>query len=708
MSLTQTPPHAKAAVFSPAGGIPAPKSEQLAAGEPDPALVHEMRQEIRVLVQEIAQLSQQPLPGDEFFGGFLSRVVSALAAVGGAVWLTGEGNSPQVIAQVNLAACGLEGTADAARQHAALMKRVLESGQPALVPPKSGTAAEAANPSDYLLVLSPLKADERVVGVVEVCQRPGGGPATQRGYARFLSQMCDLAVEYLRSQKLRELADRQQMWQQLEVFLQAIHRSLDLRETSYAIVNEGRRLIGCDRLSLAIGDGRSAQITTVSGLDSIDRRASEIGRLSALARTVLRTGEPLWHAGGSEDLPPQIANQLEPYLDASHARLLGVVPLLPPSPAGQGRRRPLGALIVEQLADDRAGTALKQRTSTVAQHSAAALSHALEYRGLFLLPVLRLIGKLTWFCRGGTLPWTVAAVVLLAVGIAALAVVPADFEIAASGKLQPVERRDVFVRIDGDVTDVMVTHGQSVQPGDMLVKLANHELAEEQQRLLGRQRTNQEQISATNKRLLDSARGSGSRLTPADEAKLAGSLLELKQEADNIRGELAIFAEKQKRLKIIAEQAGQIVTWQVQELLLRRPVVRGQVLMTIANPDGPWELELFVPERRLKHVLGALKSKDQPAGGNGSRPPLDVVFALASHPGQEFPGEVVEIEQTAEVRGEEGNCVLVRVAVNRDELPLLHDQTTVTARLYCGRRSLGFVWFCDLIETVQSKVLFWL
>ena len=52
--------------------------------------------------------------------------------------------------------------------------------------------------------------------------------------------------------------------------------------------------------------------------------------------------------------------------------------------------------------------------------------------------------------------------------------------------------------------------------------------------------------------------------------------------------------------------------------------------------------------------------------------------------------------------------MLVRVAIDKDELPPLHDQTTVTAKLYCGRTSLGYAWFCDLIETVQTKVLFWL
>jgi hypothetical protein len=204
--------------------------------------------------------------------------------------------------------------------------------------------------------------------------------------------------------------------------------------------------------------------------------------------------------------------------------------------------------------------------------------------------------------------------------------------------------------------------------------------------------------------LLDNSRGGGARLSPIDENRLSGELLELRQEAENIERELALFREKQKQLTVVAPQPGQVVTWKVEDLLQGRPVMRGQALMMLANPAGPWELELFVPERRLTHMQAAQKLT--PAAGE--RTPLDVVFALSSHPGAQFHGSVVEVEQAAEVRGDEGNTVLVRVAIDKGQLPPLHDQTTVTAKLYCGRTSVGYAWFCDLIETVETKVMFWL
>ena len=52
----------------------------------DPQLIEQTKQQIRSLVAEIAQLSKTDVAPEEFYGQFLPRVVSALAAVGGAVW----------------------------------------------------------------------------------------------------------------------------------------------------------------------------------------------------------------------------------------------------------------------------------------------------------------------------------------------------------------------------------------------------------------------------------------------------------------------------------------------------------------------------------------------------------------------------------------------------------------------------------------------
>jgi len=678
-----------------------------ATSVPDPHLVAEMKHEIDILVQEITQLAAEDVSPDTFYSGFLTRIVSAMAAVGGAVWLVTDDGKIKLQFQANLAQTGVEASPQARSQHALLLKSTIEGAQAIVAQPSSGPAKAggASNPTDLLVVLAPLIIEQQAQGVVEIFQRPGAAPSAQRGYLRFLMQMCELVCGYLKNRRLRQLEENQTLWKQIESLVAALYGSLDVRETAYAIVNDGRRMIGCDRVSLAIKCGGRCQIEAVSGLDTIDRRAAEVRDLGRLAEAVLQTGEPLW-PNGSEELPPQIQEPLQSYLDRSHARLVAVLPLRHCSgeqadsregDEGRSLQRPIGALIVEQLREASLSETLRSRSGIVAHHSSAALVNAIEHSSLFLLPLWKALGQVTWLFRGRTLPKTLLAIIAVAAGIIALAIVPADFDVAARGKLQPAQRREIFAPLDGLVARVPVEHGQVVEAGCVLAELSNTDLDLQLAALLGRQTTNQERLTSLMRALLDN-KGGAARLSSTEENRLTGERLQLEQESQNIERELALLRDKQRQLTIVAPQRGQVVTWKVRDLLLSRPVARGQGLLTLANPDGPWELELNLPERRLMHV--------QRVRGNSQAVPVS--FVLSSHPGQTFHGEVVEIEQAAEVRGDEGNTVLVRVAVKKEELPPLHDQTTVTAKLNCGRTSIGYAWFCDVIETVQTKVLFWL
>ena len=119
--------------------------------------------------------------------------------------------------------------------------------------------------------------------------------------------------------------------------------------------------------------------------------------------------------------------------------------------------------------------------------------------------------------------------------------------------------------------------------------------------------------------------------------------------------------------------------------------------MTIVDPTGDWELEVQMHERRIGHIKRAAAGSDQA---------LPVVFMLATHPGQEFTGYVKQIGQVADTSEAEETTVVVRVAIDKVDLPELRPGTTVTARVQCGRRSLGYVWLHDVFEFVQSQVLF--
>jgi hypothetical protein len=87
---------------------------------------------------------------------------------------------------------------------------------------------------------------------------------------------------------------------------------------------------------------------------------------------------------------------------------------------------------------------------------------------------------------------------------------------------------------------------------------------------------------------------------------------------------------------------------------------------------------------------------------------LKVSFILATEPGKTREGTVEEIESSAEVRGEEGNTVMIKVSIDKKDFKKsdLQPGATVTAKVACGRRPLGFVLLHDLIAFLQARVFF--
>ena len=268
-------------------------------------------------------------------------MVSALAAVGGAVWTLNPEGQLALQYQINIQETRLRESEEHQAQHGRLLYKALAGGEGMLVPPHSGPGqtrshsideTPAANPTEFLLVLGLLKTDLETVGLVEIFQRAEAGPSTQKGYLRFLMQMCELAGDFLKSHQLRHFSDRQTLWTQLEDFTRAVHASLDPREAAYTIANEGRRLIECDRVSVAIRKGKKCKIEAISGQDLFDKRSNTVRLLGKLATAVVASGDAVWYTGDTRDLPPQVEDAVQEYVDEAHSKTVAVLPLRRPAP----------------------------------------------------------------------------------------------------------------------------------------------------------------------------------------------------------------------------------------------------------------------------------------------------------------------------------------------------------------------------------------
>ncbi len=661
----------------------------------DPELVEQTKQQIRNLVREIAQISKSEISPQEFYDAVLNRVVTALAAIGGAVWTVSESGQLALEYQINLRETRLDQSEDDQVRHGKLLRKVITSGEGLLMAPHSGSgnAEEGSNPTDFLLVMGPLKTANETAGVLEIFQRPGSNPSVQRGYLRFLVQMCELASEYLKSRKLQHYSDRQALWAQLENFTRVVHKGLDERATAYTIANEARRLIECDRVSVAINRGRKCVIEAVSGQDTFDKRSNTVQLLKQLATAVVATGETVWYTGDTSMMAPQVEEAVQNYVDEVHSKAVAIVPLKEPHDPLNPLETPrvLGALVIEQIEDSRPREGLLQRVDVVADHSSIALANVMEHNELFLMPVWRAIGKSKWVVEARQLPWTISiSIALLLVGLI-LCLWPSDFELSGKGKLLPVVRRQVFSKLDGDVVDVPVRHGEMVKKGQLLARMQSFELDGKLTAMRGQRDAALEKRNSVRTRLADP------RLDPSDRARLLGEQKTFIEEHKSFNDQLKLLEYKQKQLTITSPVDGQITTWDVHNLLIMRPVQLGQLMMTVEEPAGDWELEVTMGEDRMGFINDALSKFDGK---------LTVKYITATNPGVTHIGTVKEIHQTAEVRGEEGNTVLLRVAIDKDDVPDRRSGAVVTAKVNCGRAPIGYVWFHDLFSFIQSKVLF--
>ena len=104
-----------------------------------------------------------------------------------------------------------------------------------------------------------------------------------------------------------------------------------------------------------------------------------------------------------------------------------------------------------------------QRVEVVRTHSATALTNALHYEGLFLMPLWRFLGKGTKLFRGRTLPKTLAVIALIVGALSFLCFYPAELKLEGEGHLRPKIRKNVWAEVEGEVQQVNVEHDSKVK-----------------------------------------------------------------------------------------------------------------------------------------------------------------------------------------------------------------------------------------------------
>lgn len=674
---------------------------------------------LRAFQSQLHKLAENAPDEGAFLQEGLKLLMSTIGASSAALWRRDDrghwrpvtGSNRRLIAASHL------------RKYQAILQRVAAAGRAQLILPDQGPGNQGTNgpPSGDAgllfrepLLIAPVRCAGTVAYLVGAVARPGLPAASYKTHRMFLAALAQAAGEVAQQAMMR---DASRGFDHFRQFIGRLHAQLDLQQTAYVLANEGRRILGCERLSLIVRYGDVWRAEAISGQATFDRRSDGVRALEELPSALGPLPGPYWYtqakAAAKNGTPAEPASKADAAIQAfcqrTGSKAVAVAPLVVPcegsaeSPdntsnqseatssesAQSGSEQLIGVLVAEQFSTDRFAADTDQRLEVVRLYGAPAVKNAVEHDTAARLSLSRWWGPR----RGGPRwrKWAVAAGISLG-ALFPLVVIPADFALEGEAIMQPVVRRDVFALSSGVVQEVLVDHGQEVTAGQLLARVRNVDLEVEHQRLQGAASAAAERLAAIHNSLLESQ-----KLQEADRARLAGEEAQLKQRLESLRLQLELIRVRMKELEIRSPIDGKVITWDVRNLLTNRPVQPGHLLLTVARTDSEWELLVQMPENRMGHVLAAHREASSP---------MAVSFMLTSEPGRSYEGKLIDVHGRAEQDPERGSFVPLKVQFDKSQVSQLRPGAEATAKVHCGRRCLGFVWFHDVWEFLQTQVFF--
>ncbi len=646
--------------------------------------------EVDELLAATAAAARSPGDDQAFYTVLIRRSLQALDAASGAVWRLQADGSPTRVCTHNIGESESVASIDEW-----LITWMARQGSPGVLRAQARVAADVLNPLDSALVFGAIMDDDaRPLAVVALALPTEMAVSAHDATLEVFTAFCELAADYERRNALRKLQRQRRLQQALEDFAVAIQRPADVEATAYAIVNEGRRIVGCDRVSLVTIRRQQPRTRAVSGVDVLERRGATLRMLETLAQGIARNGEPIHlhrdQSVGAEDL----LEVAESYRDVSLARRLDALPLFGPPSLDEQPRRVLAMLFLEWFTAGADANDVEDTTIGAVQRlSESSLANALTRDAIPWAAAWRRVDN--WLSsRAERRNFRALAIVLTVCGLVLLGIfIPAELTVSARGRLQPVVRRAIFAPSDGVVAEVLVDHGERVEANQLLLRMENAALALETARLTGELATAEQQLRSV--RAERWSESPNREQLPQDAGQLAAQEESLMALVTSLTAQRQIAVQQESELEVTSPIKGSVVTWRVSELLRARPVARGQELLTVADETGDWFLELDVPDRQIRQILQAQAA---------SEAQLEVPFRLSTDPATTHVGRLRKVAgATQPIEGAQ-LAVPVEVDFDKQQVANLRPGVEVTARIRCGRRSIAYVWLHEIWEWMAARI----
>lgn len=458
-----------------------------------------------------------------------------------------------------------------------------------------------------------------------------------------LLQLVEIFADVRRRELLQSLIETTRRQHRVQSLVEQFHSASSTDAILQLLATEGALLSQADRVAIGVRSGVDGwKIETTSGTHLAAERSEEVRRLCRL----MADGER-----GEIESDVELVIPIDPSQEWSSAKY---------------------AVVFERQAA-RPGTNWRTAKSLTQQASVALMLRQGQRWG-------RLGGR-----RAGSRVWSWSVAGIAIVLLLATLWIPMDFRIRAYGQAFPQQRQDIFSPEAGVVQTVHVEHGQIVEAGTVLCEIYNDDL------FVLRERT-REQLVTAEARLTAlqtvSPRGSGGVVQTSGGLPLSVEQAELEQRITSLRKQVQLVEDQIGTLSVRAPFRGRVFHERLVEELPGRPVQQGQYLMHLASIEGPWELQLRIPENEVRHVIAARQSASD----------VGVTFTLETSPEVERTTRLAELSETTELDAAGSLTVPARCEIDREAIADLRLGAGVVSRIDCGTQPLAYLLTRRLLD----------
>ena len=514
--------------------------------------------------------------------------------------------------------------------------------------------------------------------------RTDSEPSTNFLLGNATLALCECLAGWFRRNLIVRMDEKLATQTAIAEFCQRTYAALSAHDYGTVIASEIRLLLKADRVSIINVSGSRSEIFGISGTDRVDKKLEVPQALLALSKAIFESGPTVpseWNSLVGE-------SRISDLLNTESKTILhdgGTQQVRAFRVKGQGTdlNAPEEWRVLAELFENTARPSEAHWKLCVDQISPAlqGARSIQQTRPSFLQRSRRFI------------VWAGVVVVLLV-----LSLLPVDFEIDANGRYLPVTERRIFAPGSGIIQELAVQHESLVEPGMQLLRIHSPELILKIQEVLGQLETERVRLSSLRTTRLTEEAGAPSR--NGVEQALGGEQA-VRQRIEDLESRLQLLKSQESGLIIRADARGRVFRRQLEQDLNSRPVQQGDFLFDLIPEESTWHLEVEVPEELFCYLPAA------PSGGIQSVPAR---FHFASEPDERLQAVVSRAEDSVLIQ--DGRSYSVVYAMIDDASKARSEKhkhlgASVSVRIHCGRRAVGFVLFREFSEFIREKYFQW-